>query len=137
MLSPTRRQLLLGIAAAPLVLSMGCSRTTAAERSTRPLPIPPQAESTVVDGTRMFVLRAMSGNTEIQPGVRTATWGFNGSILGPTLRARRGEQVAVRVQNELAEPTTVHWHGMHVPAQSDGGPHQTVPAGGSGNPVGR
>ncbi|MEH3137466.1 MAG: multicopper oxidase domain-containing protein [Mycolicibacterium neoaurum] len=134
MLSPTRRQLLLGIAAAPLVLSMGCSRTTAAERSTRPLPIPPQAESTVVDGTRIFVLRAMSGNTEIQPGVRTATWGFNGSILGPTLRARRGEQVAVRVQNELAEPTTVHWHGMHVPAQSDGGPHQTVPAGGSWEP---
>lgn len=106
-----------------------------AQPSTRPLPIPPLAESTVgADGTRTFTLRAMAGKTEMLPGVRTATWGFNGSILGPTLRARRGESVAVHVENALPEPTTVHWHGMHVPAHCDGGPHQPVPAGGQWQP---
>ena len=45
-------------------------------------------------------------------GNSTPTWGFNGGILGPTLRARRGEQVAVTVGNQLPESTSVHWHGM-------------------------
>lgn len=60
--------------------------------------------------------------------------GYNGSILGPTLRARNQERVAVTFENGLPEPTTVHWHGMHVPAQSDGGPHQTVEPGGRWQP---
>lgn len=134
----SRRQLLVGLTATPLALTLACSGPQPSRRTpppTRPLPIPPQAESIVgADGTRVFTLRAMAGETEILPGVRTATWGFNGSILGPTLRARRGESVAVHVENALAEPTTVHWHGMHVPAQCDGGPHQTVPAGGQWQP---
>ncbi|MGV7904599.1 multicopper oxidase domain-containing protein, partial [Mycobacterium kansasii] len=58
-----------------------------------------------------------------------ATWGFNGDILGPTLRARDGEKVAVTVRNGLTEATSVHWHGMHVPARADGGPHQMVEPG--------
>lgn len=134
----SRRQLLVGLTATPLALTLACSGPQPSRRTlplTRPLPIPPPAASTVgPDGTRTFTLRAMAGETEMLPGVRTATWGFNGSILGPTLRARRGETVAVHVENALAEPTTVHWHGMHVPARCDGGPHQTVPAGGQWQP---
>lgn len=134
----SRRQLLVGLTATPLALTLACSGPQPERRAqalTRPLPIPPLADSTVgPDGTRTFTLRAMAGETEMLPGVRTATWGFNGSILGPTLRARRGESVAVQVENALTEPTTVHWHGMHVPARADGGPHQTVPAGGQWQP---
>ena len=136
--SLSRRRLLVGLTATPLALALACSGPEPGRRTpplTRPLPIPPLADSTVgADGTRVFTLRAMAGETEMLPGVRTATWGFNGSILGPTLRARRGESVAVHVENGLPEPTTVHWHGMHVPAVSDGGPHQTVPAGGQWQP---
>ncbi|TDL07487.1 copper oxidase [Mycolicibacterium obuense] len=135
MSSLSRRQLLFGLAATPVLLSLGCSRTAVAQRSTRPLPIPPLAEGMLgSDGVRTFTLKAMTGETEMLPGVRTATWGFNGPVLGPTLRARRGERVAVRVENALDEPTTVHWHGMHVPARCDGGPHQTVPVGGHWQP---
>lgn len=76
----------------------------------------------------------MAGETEMLPGLRTATWGFNGPVLGPTLRARRGESVTVQVENALDEPTTVHWHGMHVPAHCDGGPHQMVAVGGQWRP---
>lgn len=134
----SRRQLLVGLTATPLALTLACSGPQPERRAqalTRPLPIPPLADSTVgPDGTRTFTLRAMAGETEMLPGVHTATWGFNGSILGPTLRARRGESVAVHVENALTEPTTVHWHGMHVPARADGGPHQTVPADGQWQP---
>jgi blue copper oxidase len=68
-------------------------------------------------------------------GMSTPTWGYNGSILGPTLRARNGEAVAVEFENALGVPTTVHWHGMHLPARCDGGPHQTVASGGRWRPA--
>jgi FtsP/CotA-like multicopper oxidase with cupredoxin domain len=67
------------------------------------------------------------GESELRSGTRTSTWGFNGRYLGPTLRATRGETVEMRVTNSLPEPeTTTHWHGMHLPAVADGGPHQVI-----------
>jgi FtsP/CotA-like multicopper oxidase with cupredoxin domain len=102
---------------------------------TNELAIPPLAPSRVVDGTRVFSLTAQEGVTEFRPGVETETWGYNGSHLGPTLRAERGERVAVDVTNDLGEPTSVHWHGMHLPAAMDGGPHQEVDPGGTWRPT--
>jgi FtsP/CotA-like multicopper oxidase with cupredoxin domain len=99
------------------------------------LAIPPLAPSRVEkDGTRVFDLRMQAGEKEFRKGQRTSTWGFNGDYLGPTLRAERGEKVRVRIHNTLGEASTVHWHGMHLPAAMDGGPHQMVPAGGSWSP---
>lgn len=83
---------------------------------------------------RRFTLVAQSGTTEILRGQQTKTWGFNGSILGPVIRARRGEKVGFTIVNRLLEPTTVHWHGMHVPARFDGGPHQTIQPGDTWKP---
>lgn len=101
----------------------------------RELAIPPLAKSHLADdGTRVFEITAREGTTELLPGRPTETWGFNGSYLGPTLRAARGEQVRVNVHNELEETTTVHWHGMHVPARFDGGPHQPVEPGETWSP---
>jgi FtsP/CotA-like multicopper oxidase with cupredoxin domain len=134
----SRRRLLIAAAATPLVLSgAACVRGQAgpALGSTRPLPIPPLATGRVgVDGVRRFELAAQSGTAEILPATTTATWGYNGSILGPTLRARRGEQVAFTVTNDLPELTSVHWHGMRVPAQYDGGPHQSIEPGATWSP---
>lgn len=134
--SLTRRQLLLGLAATPFAYTLACTaQARPAPPTTRPLPIPPLAESTVgADGTRHFTLRAMTGESDMVRGLRTPTWGFNGTVLGPTLRARRGESVSVTVENRLPEPTTVHWHGMHVPARCDGGPHQPISPGGDWTP---
>ncbi|OAH16266.1 multicopper oxidase family protein [Streptomyces jeddahensis] len=99
------------------------------------LAIPPLAQSQVAkDGTRVFDLRMQAGETEFRDGQSTSTWGFNGAYLGPTLRAERGEKVRVRIRNGLDEASTVHWHGMHLPAEMDGGPHQMVEAGGSWSP---
>lgn len=102
---------------------------------TNPLAIPPLAESRIdADGRRVFDLTAAPGLHDFGAGP-VDTRGFTGDYLGPTLRARRGEQVAVNVRNELDEPTTVHWHGMHLPAVMDGGPHQTVAPGATWTPT--
>jgi blue copper oxidase len=96
----------------------------------RPLPIPPLAHPSVdAAGVRHFQLTAATGTTKIMPGVSTPTWGYNGSVLGPTIRALRGETVSVELTNALPEATTVHWHGMHLPARFDGGPHQPIKPG--------
>lgn len=109
--------------------------TVGAERFGNRLAIPPLAESSVdEDGTRVFDLRMRAGETEFEPGKRTPTWGFNGSYLGPTLRAAHGEKVRVRIRNGLDESSSVHWHGMHLPARMDGGPHQSIAPGATWSP---
>ena len=99
------------------------------------LAIPPLAEPRVdADGRRVFELTTQSGEREFLSGQTTQTWGINGDYLGPTLRARRGEKVAINVRNELDEVTTMHWHGMHLPATADGGPHQPINPGETWSP---
>ncbi|MEU7750444.1 multicopper oxidase domain-containing protein [Micromonospora sp. NPDC049171] len=94
------------------------------------LRIPPILPPTVAaDGVRRFRLTLAAGRTELLPGTTTNTWGANGPILGPTLRASRGDRVSVDVRNNLPETTSLHWHGMHLPARMDGGPHQPIEPG--------
>jgi FtsP/CotA-like multicopper oxidase with cupredoxin domain len=144
-----RRTLLAGLAAMPALGLVGCGfdRTTAGPISTvdtldfgNRLRIPALAESTVDEaGVRVFRLGATTGSVEFLAGVSTPTWGYtdgryDAGYLGPTLRAARGEQVRVIVENRLSEITTVHWHGMHLPARYDGGPHQPIDAGAQWQP---
>ncbi|MET0497076.1 MAG: copper resistance system multicopper oxidase [Steroidobacteraceae bacterium] len=46
----------------------------------------------------------------------------NGQLPAPLLRFREGEEVAIHVTNRLAERTSIHWHGLIVPADMDGVP---------------
>ncbi len=66
-----------------------------------------------------LVVAEQSINVTGQP--RTATT-INGSVPGPTLRWREGEDVTLRVTNRLDEPTSIHWHGIILPAGMDGVP---------------
>ncbi|MEV0765679.1 multicopper oxidase domain-containing protein [Nocardia sp. NPDC050435] len=144
---PWLRRLLLGVALLVVLVPAliggcvtwvytGAAISTAGSTDFRnELAIPPLAEGALdPDGTRIFDLEMRTGRKEFRPAQTTETWGFNGDYLGPTLRARRGERVEVRVRNALPEASTVHWHGMHLPAAMDGGPHQTVAAGASWTP---
>jgi manganese oxidase len=49
-----------------------------------------------------------------------SAWGYNGSVVGPTIEAVEGDRVRILVTNNLPEPTSVHWHGLHVPIEMDG-----------------
>jgi FtsP/CotA-like multicopper oxidase with cupredoxin domain len=57
---------------------------------------------------------------EFKPGRPTRAWGFNGQVPGPTIEARVGDVVELRLTNRLPEPTAIHWHGLRVPAAMDG-----------------
>ncbi|MFC3492658.1 multicopper oxidase family protein [Glycomyces rhizosphaerae] len=95
-----------------------------------PLLVPPLAESTLdASGVRVFDLDIQAGRTEFKDGPATDTWGINGTYLGPTIRAGRGEAIAFAIRNDLDQATSVHWHGMHLPAVMDGGPHQSIAPG--------
>lgn len=123
-------------ALAPTVSACGSGQPTPRgyDAEPRPLPIPPLEEGTVSGGTRTFSLVPQAGQAEILPGTTTSTWGFNGELLGPTLRMRRGEDVRIDVTNELPEMTTVHFHGMKLPARADGGPHSPIEPGDTWSP---
>ncbi len=53
--------------------------------------------------------------------------GFNGASPGPVLRFTEGEEVTIRVTNNLAESTSVHWHGLILPFEQDGVPGISYP----------
>ncbi len=86
------------------------------------------------EGRTLFDLTLETGQTRIVPAGAAETWGVNGPFLGPTLRTRHGDTVAIVVHNDLPEETSIHWHGMHLPAAMDGGPHQMIAAGESWTP---
>jgi FtsP/CotA-like multicopper oxidase with cupredoxin domain len=74
-------------------------------------------------GTDEFrVLRAQAAGAGSQPSSVPPTLRYNGALPGPTLRGKRGEELRVRLVNELAEPTSVHWHGVRLPNAMDGVP---------------
>ena len=98
------------------------------------LRVPSLDESRWQDRRRVFDLDLGPTTHDFGTGRSTEVWGINGTYLGPTLRAGPGEAVTVNVSNGLEEATTVHWHGMHLPASADGGPHQPIASGASWSP---
>ncbi len=74
-------------------------------------------------------LNLQSGQVAFYDGFITNTIGYNQDILGPTLILEKGRDVTLNVANSLSETTTVHWHGMHVSAENDGGPHTPIAPG--------
>ena len=90
----------------------------------------------VIGQNTLFIPDTLSGtniNLTLQNGTRpfftgttTNTMGANGNILGPTLLLNQGDVVNFSVNNQLSDSTTIHWHGMHVSAENDGGPHTVI-----------
>ncbi|KAA0876447.1 multicopper oxidase family protein [Nitrincola tapanii] len=58
--------------------------------------------------------------------LQSELWLYDGK-LAPVIEVEEGGQVEVRVRNQLNQPTTIHWHGVKVPADQDGGPHEVIP----------
>lgn len=66
----------------------------------------------LVIGERSFVLNGKTGNAMT----------INGTVPGPLLRLREGQEVTLRVTNRLPEITSIHWHGILLPPHMDGVP---------------
>lgn len=97
----------------------------AAERQALPIPalLAPDARNSIR-------LTVQAGKT-VFGAKSAATWGYNGNLLGPALKLTQGEAVTVDIYNNLEEETTVHWHGLEIPGDVDGGPQGVIAAGGN------
>lgn len=65
----------------------------------------------------------------IPGGPLVNVYAYNGTIPGPTLVANEGDSVIIHFHNEIPETSTVHLHGMHLPAAEDGSPLYPVAPG--------
>lgn len=77
-------------------------------------------QPTVLSGSQ-FDLTIDSMSVDFTGRRRTAM-AINGSIPGPLLRWREGDTVTLRVRNRLPQETSIHWHGILLPANMDGVP---------------
>lgn len=62
-------------------------------------------------------------------GARTELWGYNGAFPGPVLVLEEGQRAALAFSNRLGIDSTVHWHGLEIPAAEDGNPMDPVAPG--------
>jgi len=120
----SRRNFVLAASGAALAAAVP-RRVGAAGTKTNALKIPQLIKGSPA-ANKVYQLGIADGTSKFLPGLSTPTCGINGAYLGPTVRARAGDRVTMRVKNDLTEPTTLHWHGLHVPARHDGGPHQVI-----------
>ncbi len=67
-------------------------------------------------------LSADEARLSLVAGSTAHVFAYNGTVPGPTLEAREGDRVVIHFRNNLPVPTTVHWHGLHIPADQDGSP---------------
>src|SRR5947209_3507234 len=125
-----------------LVWSLALGELAAQEHGARPagatsaltdtLSAPPLLQNhSRVPGVVEVTLTAAPARLALLPGAPTDVYAYNGRIPGPTLEVHEGDRVIIHFHNELPEPTTVHWHGLHIPVEADGNPADTVPPGGS------
>ncbi|MEM7090556.1 MAG: multicopper oxidase domain-containing protein [Pseudomonadota bacterium] len=59
-------------------------------------------------------------------GAPSETLGINSDYLGPVIRVKQGQTLPFDVANNIGDTTTIHWHGLHIPGDVDGGPHQEI-----------
>ncbi|MGI0638094.1 copper resistance system multicopper oxidase [Pseudomonas aeruginosa] len=109
----SRRTFVKGLAATGLLGGLGLWRAPAWA-----LAGPGQQNLLAGDSFDLFI-----GETPVNLSGSPATaMTINGSLPGPTLRWREGDSVTLRVRNRLAEDTSIHWHGIILPANMDGVP---------------
>src|SRR5690349_17835963 len=67
-----------------------------------------------------YEFKASEFQWEIASEKFVPAWGFNGQVPGPTIKAKKGDILVLKLKNELPEPTIMHWHGIRLPAAMDG-----------------
>jgi FtsP/CotA-like multicopper oxidase with cupredoxin domain len=100
-------------------------------------PATPLATPTVLQNisklphTVEVTITAAPARLSLVPGTMSDAFAYNGRVPGPTLELREGDNVIVHFKNNLPAPTTIHWHGVHMPAAADGSPFYPVAPGGT------
>jgi bilirubin oxidase len=125
------------VTALTLCASLGAFTAPHLERSRLPHPLLTAPGDTVSGRATLVNISKIPKTVEVnltagiarmsfQPGTTTEVFAYNGHVPGPTLDVREGDRVIVHFRNDLPEPTTVHWHGIHLPFESDGSPFHPI-----------
>ena len=119
----SRRTFVKGIVASALVASSSLTLNANTK-------ISPRRETQELSGTEFnLTIDKINVNITGEPAVATAV---NSMITGPTLRWKEGDEVTINVTNNLADTTSIHWHGIILPPAMDGVPgisFDGIPAG--------
>ncbi|EJM00489.1 MULTISPECIES: copper resistance system multicopper oxidase [unclassified Pseudomonas] len=111
--NPSRRTFVKGLAAGSLLGGLGLWRTPVWA-----LNAPGQLDELSGSDFELFI-----GETPVNfTGNPRTAMTINGSLPGPLLRWREGDTVTLRVRNRLSASTSIHWHGILLPANMDGVP---------------
>jgi len=120
----TRRVLLGSIGASLLVLRLRAEEeephSDAPQPSAAPAPDRSAQPEVTSDGFKVLEARKGSLRLAAEPASETEIWGYNGSVPGPLLRFKKGEEVKIRLVNKLDQPTSIHWHGVRNTNAMDG-----------------
>ncbi|MEK9968185.1 MAG: multicopper oxidase family protein [Ferrovibrio sp.] len=96
--------------------------SAAAALTTVPLPRAAMAATTSV------TLTPAPASLPVMPGEKpTAVWAYNNRLPGPVLRLKQHDRLRAVLKNNLAQETTIHWHGLRLPNAMDGVPGLTQP----------
>ena len=80
-------------------------------------------------GTVEVTIVAARARVAMLPGTTTDAFTYNDSYPGPTIDVHEGDRMIVHFKNRLPEATSIHWHGLHIPAGMDGSPMNPVKPG--------
>lgn len=130
-----RRRFLKHSVAAAATASLGTLAAHPIQAANRNRPSLPMPELLDITESGRLALNAQHGRTAFAGGAPSATLGYNQGYLGPFVRTRQGQEIAVRLHNDLDEPLATHWHGLLVPGEVDGGPHQAIDSGEVWEPI--
>ncbi|MFD2922820.1 multicopper oxidase domain-containing protein [Halobacillus naozhouensis] len=104
------------------------SPDSTAETNELPSPSQPEAESTERGGVRQFTLTAYPEKVQIDEQLAIDGWTYNGTVPGPVIRVKEGEQVRITLRNQIPGiGTSIHWHGIPKRNSMDGVPYVTQP----------
>ena len=75
--------------------------------------------------TKVITLTASNVRWEVSKGQFVDAMAYNGQIPGPQIQVKYGDHIKIVLQNQLDQPTVLHFHGMTVPNAQDGVPYIT------------
>ncbi len=108
--SMARRGFLAGAGATGLLLGAGLGRAY-----------------TQIANAPTYSLKIAPLRLELAPGKVIDTFGYNGTVPGPLLRVREGQDVSIDIRNDTDVDDIVHWHGLYVPPLADGAMEEGSP----------
>lgn len=115
------------------VMACGSSKSESAQPPLDPVALVPAKDESPDPAVLEVSLEAREATTSYGGAAPTPVWTYNGRVPGPLLDAKVGDRIIVKLTNSLPDSTSIHWHGVRLPATMDGtmAMQNPIPSGGT------